>query len=381
MKWLIIRMVMFFLLSGYQNISHSAHFSDFLSRLPEPAQQAFPVATGVSAPEGLRPCCVFGYGAQVKLGKIPLPFFTIDNVLEPDALGEHIYNNSFMSGIAAVMGLSHEHTGIIYTRRGGFIDLAHVRDTADYTFWLFTQIYPRLGEARMLTLSSELFSRRIQLYAFTPPQSQAEKYTLSVYLAARLAFRLAVWHEIAQWYGYQSVPGIPEEISAFTPEDLYSNLLGARLAISLLSRGYGDSVSHFSSGMQGVIPEALKLLKVQPAEITRHMLDNLNGSWWNKQERIPDKFFVLCRNYDVNDVRLPFQPPEEMERGVRLMLPQSYSGRKLASLASIELWPTKEAGTLPVTRVPFTEKDFPVLIKYAADTDMKLLKRQMCPSE
>nr|WP_254881550.1 DUF4056 domain-containing protein [Escherichia coli] len=123
MKWLIIRIVMFFLLSGYQNISHSAHFSDFLSRLPEPAQQAFPVATGVSAPEGLRPCCVFGYGAQVKLGKIPLPFFTIDNVLEPDALGEHIYNNSFMSGIAAVMGLSHEHTGIIYTRRGGLLIL------------------------------------------------------------------------------------------------------------------------------------------------------------------------------------------------------------------------------------------------------------------
>ena len=70
MKWLIIRIVMFFLLSGYQNISHSAHFSDFLSRLPEPAQQAFPVATGVSAPEGLRPCCVFGYvGRKMKGGK------------------------------------------------------------------------------------------------------------------------------------------------------------------------------------------------------------------------------------------------------------------------------------------------------------------------
>lgn len=63
------------------------------------------------------------------------------------------------------------------------------------------------------------------------------------------------------------------------------------------------------------------------------------------------------------------------------MLPQSYAGRKLANLASIELWPTKEAGTLPVTRVPFTEKDFPVLIKYATDTDMKLLRHQTCSSE
>ncbi|PBD34343.1 hypothetical protein CK247_30710, partial [Klebsiella pneumoniae] len=33
--------------------------------------------------------------------------------------------------------------------------------------------------------------------------------------------RIAQWHEIAQWYGFQSVPGFSEEISAFSPEDLW----------------------------------------------------------------------------------------------------------------------------------------------------------------
>ena len=41
----------------------------------------------------------------------------------------------------------------------------------------------------MLILSDELSSRRIQFRRFTPPKDPAERYTLSVYLAARLAFR------------------------------------------------------------------------------------------------------------------------------------------------------------------------------------------------
>lgn len=212
----------------------------------EVANQVFPVSENVSAPEGLRPCCAFGYDLGAKLGPVPVPFYRIGNVLTTESLGEHVYNDSFWFGITEVIGLSNENLGIIYSRKGGFIDIAHVRDTADYTYYLFTQIYPRLGEAWMLTLTDELASRRVQFRAFTPPDNAADRYTLSVYLAARLAFRMAVWHEIAQWYGYHSVPGFSEEISAFTLEDLYSNLLGARLAITLLLEGHGRSVADFN---------------------------------------------------------------------------------------------------------------------------------------
>jgi hypothetical protein len=49
--------------------------------------------------------------------------------------------------------------------------------------------------------------RRVQLNAFTPPPGVRQRYQLAAWLAGHLAFEIAQWHEIAQWYGFQSVPG------------------------------------------------------------------------------------------------------------------------------------------------------------------------------
>jgi hypothetical protein len=38
------------------------------------------------------------------------------------------------------------------------------------------------------------------------------------------------WHEIAIWYGWANVPMFSERPSAVLPEDMYSNLLGIRIA-------------------------------------------------------------------------------------------------------------------------------------------------------
>lgn len=213
--------------------------------------------------------------------------------------------------------------------------------------------------------------RRVQFRAFTPPDNAADSYTLSVYLAARLAFRIAVWHEIAQWYGYHSVPGFSEEISAFTPEDLYSNLLGARLAITLLLEGHGGSVADFNRGMQGILPSALAQLSAQPADATRAAFDSIDGRWWDKRQRVPEKFLVLYRDYSVADDRLPSLPEQETSDGMRLALPQHYRNWSLADLAVFELWPARNMGNLPATLLPFTERDFPALIRHAAAVDAK----------
>ncbi len=106
-----------------------------------------------------------------------------------------------------LVGLSDEQNGLIYTHRGGFIDIAHVRDTADNTFFIFSQLYPKLGQRWRYFYSNELGVRRLQLNAFTPPASMISRYTLAAWLSAHLAFELAQWHEIAQWYGFESVPG------------------------------------------------------------------------------------------------------------------------------------------------------------------------------
>lgn len=120
-------------------------------------------------PESLRPCCAFGYDLHVRAAGIPIPMYQIGNVLTLGTLGKHHYNDSAFGAVKNLLGLSEEQNGLIYTRRGGFIDIAHVRDTADNTFYLFNRIAPTLGQAGRIFYSEELGVRRVQLNAFTPP--------------------------------------------------------------------------------------------------------------------------------------------------------------------------------------------------------------------
>lgn len=338
----------------------------------EEAAQDWPVISTLVPPQGLRACCAFGYNLQAQLWGLPIPFYTIDNIVEANELGEHHYNDSFYGASAALLGLSHEKIGLIYTEQGGFIDISHVRDTADYTFYLFSQIYPRLGQSWSLSLSDELAGRQIHFNAFTPPASPEQRYTLSVYLAAKLAFQLAVWHEIAQWYGYQSVPGFSEGISAFSPEDLYSNLLGARLAMTVILQGRAESLPVFSRSMENILPLALHQLGNANKEVTRKMFDSVDGLWWNSYRRVPEKFLVLTRDYETSDSRLPLSLPHmAFTEPLHLTLPNRYLQYDLSQLAQFRLLPTKQMAQLPVPAQYWTAADFPWLASEAKKHDLQ----------
>ncbi|MBD2780946.1 DUF4056 domain-containing protein [Xenorhabdus szentirmaii] len=337
----------------------------------EQSQKNWPVLAPIAPPEGLRACCVFGYNLKARLWKIPIPFYDIDNIVEAEKLGEHHYNDSFLGASAALLGLSNEKIGLLYTHKGGFVDLSHVRDTADYTLYFFSQIYAHLGQAWELTLDNELAARKVHFFAFTPPEDPAERYTLSAYLAARLAFQLAAWHEIAQWYGYQSVPSFPESVSAFSPEDLYSNLLGARLAITLILEGQASSIAQFSTSMVNILPTALNELGAYRRPDTKAMLDHVDGLWWNSYQRIPEKFLLLRRNYDVGDNRYPLMPSGQENWALRLSLPEHYQGFSLEKLAEFQLWPTNGMKNLPVPKHYWGAKDFKMLAEKALHEDEK----------
>ncbi|CDG20166.1 conserved protein of unknown function [Xenorhabdus poinarii G6] len=343
------------------------------SETHEQSQKNWEALPPIDPPEGLRACCAFGYNLKAQLGHIPIPFYTIDNIVEAETLGEHHYNDSVIAASTALLGISNEKVGLLYTRKGGFIDISHVRDTSDYTLYLFSHIHAQLGQAWTLTLNNELAARKIHFFAFTPPEDPIERYTLSAYLAAKLAFQLAAWHEIAQWYGYQSVPGFSESISAFSPEDLYSNLLGARLALTLILEGHASSVAQFSASMARILPMALHELGDFPKSATKAMFDRLDGLWWNSYQRIPEKFLVLRRNYATQDNRLPFMPSGEESVALRLSLPEHYQHFSLDKLAEFQLWPTHEMKHLPVPKPYWTVKDFKRLAEQAQCED----RRQM----
>jgi len=340
-----------------------------MEQSPVAAKQNWPVMRELSAPEGLRPCCAFGYNLRAEVGGITVPFYQLDNVVEVNNLGKHHYNDSKLSVLSTLAGFNTEHDGLIYTRRGGFIDLAHIRDTADYTLYLFTKIWSKLGQRQDIRFSDELGQRHITLLAFTPPEDPAQRYTLSAFLAARLAFQLAAWHEVAQWYGFESVPGFSEGISAFSPEDLYSNLLGARIALNVINSGYASSLSEYSRALQVAIPDALHQLQSVDAEQTRSQFDAVDGLWWNSQCRAPEKYLVRYRNYQTADARWPSHPPQEETPALYLTLPEQVYGLKLADLGQLQIWKGKDMENLPVPRSYYTMPDFSLLARQAEIDD------------
>lgn len=366
------------ILSGCQNspppsitLTSSVH-----SIQAESASRVWPVVSPLPVPDSLRPCCAFGYNLKVNFLGIPVPFYRLPNVVAAEHLGVHSYNDSAFGTLARVFGLSRENNGVIYTRRGGFIDVAHVRDTADMTFYLFSHIWPRLGLASEIRLDDELGERWIKLFAFTAPTDPVQRYTLSAYLAARIAFQLAAWHEIAQWYGYRSLPGFSEMISAFSPEDLYSNLLGGKLAIDVLFSGYAHSVADYNLAMQALIPDALQQLEAVSTAQTRVHFDQVEGTWWDSQRRVPEKFLLLRRDYQLEDYRRPARVPGEKATALTLQLPAEVEGFVLSALGELQIWPGKAMKSLPRPLTYYTYRDFPALAAKAKAEDDKHLLRQ-----
>ncbi|RJX66561.1 DUF4056 domain-containing protein [Vibrio sinensis] len=253
----------------------------------------------LKAPVGVRPCCAFGVDLKAQVGRVPVPFFSLENVLNANDIGTHQYNDGSESISGSLLGLGEEVNGLLFTKDGGFIDTAHVRDTADYTYYLFQLNRKNLGNANTIDLPTELRIRRITWHKHSTVLSEKERIQRSADAAALMAFRLAQWHEIGQWFGMVSVSGFKELASAFSSEDLYSNMLGATLARTiLLANPEIDQIS-FSRAMDGAFQQILSMLNVQPKSITREKIQQLDGIWWDSSKRLPDKWVVIFRDYHL----------------------------------------------------------------------------------
>ncbi|EHJ5083842.1 DUF4056 domain-containing protein, partial [Salmonella enterica subsp. enterica serovar 47:z4,z23:-] len=127
----VVRVIFLALLFLAGSARAALPLSLYLSTHPMPAaSEAWPTMPPQPLPKGLRPCCAFGYDLHAELLGLPVPFYQLNNIVTVDSLGHHQYNDHLYSGVANLIGLSGENNGIVYTLRGGFIDTAHVRDTA-----------------------------------------------------------------------------------------------------------------------------------------------------------------------------------------------------------------------------------------------------------
>ncbi|KYN89516.1 hypothetical protein ATY35_11225 [Vibrio cidicii] len=259
-------------------------------------------------PVGVRPCCAFGYDLKAQLGGIPVPFFSVGNVVDADQIGQHHYNDGSQSVSGNLLGFGDEQNGLIFTQEGGFIDTAHVRDTADFTFFLYQQNRERLGQTSQIDLTQELRTRQIIWQAHSNELSASEQARRSAQAAALVAFQLAQWHEIAQWFGLVSVGGFDELASAYSPEDLYSNMLGAKLAKAILLADPAINRKDFSTQLDSALQAALKELKAENKSVTKQKIEALDGIWWDSSRRLPDKWLLLKRDYQFSYTLQPNYP-------------------------------------------------------------------------
>ncbi len=232
-------------------------------------------------PRVIRTCCTFG----IDLSYGGIPFLKRTDIISLDKLGSHRY-------------LSHkgEGIGIIYTRKGGFVDMGHLRDCADWTAYLYTYIkyLKEKGFNKPLKLGVEGGEKEL---AFIRPELID---SINIYeLAGKIAYELSLWHEISTWFGASYVPLLPERYSSFSPEDLFSNLLGVRLGIEALK-----SPLNYDSAMTQILRHTLDTLgAVTTAGGTYEAMKKTEELWWTKRKSLPSRK-ILLKRYFSNDLYL-----------------------------------------------------------------------------
>ncbi|CZF80956.1 hypothetical protein GCE9029_02306 [Grimontia celer] len=331
-----------------------------------------------NAPVGVRPCCAFGKDLKAQVGGVPVPFFSVGNVLDAKGVGNHKYNDGSQGISSSLLGIGEEHNGLIFTQKGGFIDTAHVRDTADFTYYLFSEIRHLVGIEAEITLPTELRDRVIVSKRNAAQLKAQEKNDIAVDIAGVMAFRLAQWHEIAQWFGLVSVAGFKELASAYSPEDLYSNMLGAKLAMSILRKTPDLSLVEFGKAMDIAFAERLSALGAMPENETSKRIEALDGKWWDSSKRLPDKWVLLHRDYHL---ALSLAPNGVDGGEVQSLPTELVNGNVLSDWAQFEVRAAREEKAFVAlpdslkSKTVWTEADFQSLADFAQMQDTKVYSR------
>lgn len=360
-----------------------------LDDLP-PAPSATDAAMTAAIPslpilKGTRPCCAFGTDLKTQIGKIPLPGYSIENLREVEELGPHRYDNGmFTLAINDERGWAdQENNGLVYTCRGGFIDTAHVREYADLTVYLTLSIARVLATGGVIPMKEEGGERLVRVAAVDPEliaqfgrrANDVREGRLAAEIAAWLAYQSSIWHEIATWYGYRSVQGFPEKLSAFSPEDLYSNQVGVRIARAiLLERGLVESAS-WDRRLDVWLRQVLYRLGAVDKPAAERAIRSVDGSWWDSRRRVPDWRLVRRREFGIGPVVHPVVVPDGSVAGcdpasapLPLEVREGVPGLRFADVVTLETvvsdrlvregLPLGAAGSRQIT-----QGDFPRLVE------------------
>jgi len=235
-------------------------------------------ATG---PDGLVP-------PRIRVGGLPYPGFTNYMALEPPhELGVHRYQR-----LRGVDDKTDEVSlGIVYTRHGGFIDLAHIRSTVDWVRYVYLVALTQLmaedrpqNKVLHWTWLGIDFQLRVQAppgWADLPTEQRLSMARASAaVLAQRMATVISTWHEVGSWYGQMIVPPFQEIRSAFTWDDSSSHVFAALVGGRVLASSQAHNQADWNRAVTRELAVALAALDPVDKACQNDALERTRGAWW-----------------------------------------------------------------------------------------------------
>lgn len=225
-----------------------------------------------------------------RMGCLPTHTFA-GTFLNPENLGSHSYGP---------LGGPFEGDGIVYTCKGGNIDVTHLRWNADYTRYAVNRTKKTLmrkGKGFSFNLAFEPSTHQIR-FSYPDnwddlPKQEKESIADEVAFAVGpyVAYGATMWHEILTWFGTHYMGFEPEFNSAFSWEDSYSNLLGTHLAV----RAMRNKEHSYDKAMTIAIEEELDMLGVQPRSVAIEAAEQVRGKWYTGNLQVK----ISMRNLDM----------------------------------------------------------------------------------
>lgn len=209
-----------------------------------------------------------------RMGGLPYPgAFTFFNPVDPGRLGTHAYSG----------GGSETDRGMVYTCRGGFIDIAHARKTIDLCKYAQVRFELALlndwSAFQIKSREPSVYVVHLQYPSFWNSLPAAERQSLarelSIRLGQRMAMLMVTWHEVITFYGYRASVIFPERQSAFTSDDTGSHAFGALVG----GRALRDA-RDWDTAVTAAMNDTLAELRPRSPEETLAAAEAVRGSWW-----------------------------------------------------------------------------------------------------
>lgn len=279
---------------------------------------------------------------RARLGCLPFPGpMTLYHTADTSNFGEHCYGPYRVD-----LSTPEEERGIVYTRRAGFLDLAHLREAVDWTRYVrglaVRALQERRAEVRFMTFEETGIVLALHYPEWWDGAEDAERRAIideaAMRIGQRSAMLIGTWHEIVTWYGWRTFAFVDERGSSFTYEDEASHLVGlrvARRAIEDSSRGYDDAVT-------AAIVAEFDDLGIVPTACARRAVMSVEGRWWSNG-------VAIRRNLDTGLDGAPVTPwtvgpldccDEQAVASLIVPTLENVRGRDLAGLVEFRLEPS-----------------------------------------